>query len=81
MNDVKKLAINGEQAEMAVLSCVGAIAEMLAKRIDDGTADDDAYESLIAMVLAHELIKKAIMRDGADAYKYTADGGFEVEKK
>lgn len=74
------LEINADEAEEAVRASVCAVAQALSASIEAGTADGFAYESLIAIMLAHEIIKHAIKRDGADCYKYI-DGVFIIQEK
>lgn len=74
------LEINADDAENAVRACVDSVASALAARIEAGTADGGAYESLIAIMLAHAIIKHAIKRDGADCYKYS-DGKITIQEK
>lgn len=78
--DEKCVTLNGVDAERALRAATRTVIEGLAKKIEDGTATDDTYESVAALMLAHTMVKHDISKNGA--LKYRCDiNGFTVEKE
>lgn len=73
--------LNGIDAERAVRAATTSVIEALAEKMEAGGADDNAYEAVLALMLAHDMVKKCIARNDANSYRFSVAGGFESNVK